>query len=83
MADRERTDAADRATVVERQRSEWDRHQRLMDEALGGGDPETAKLAKLLAEALKIRQEGERRAWGITDKADTELSGGVDIAWRN
>lgn len=28
-----------------------------------------AKLAKITAETIKIRQEGERKAWGIVDKA--------------
>ena len=31
------------------------------------GDPDKAKFAKITAEALKIRQEGERRAWGIVE----------------
>ena len=75
--------AAGRAAVMARQRAEWDRHQRLMDEALNGGDAETAKLAKLIAETLKIRQECERRAWGITDKADPDTSGDMEITWRH
>ena len=50
-------------------RLEWDRHQSLIDEALGDGDFEKAKLAKITAETIKIRQECERKVWGIVDKA--------------
>lgn len=74
--------AAGRAAVMERQRGEWERHRALMDEALCGGDAETARLAKLLAETLKIRQECERRAWGITDRTDGDISGDMVVTWR-
>ena len=40
-----------------------------------------AKLAKITAETLKIRQDGERRAWGITDKTEAEVSGGLNVVW--
>lgn len=33
------------------------------------GSFDKAKLAKITAETIKIRQEGERKAWGIVDKA--------------
>jgi hypothetical protein len=46
------------------------------------GDFDAAKLAKITAETIKIRQEGERKAWGITDKGETELSGGIAITWQ-
>lgn len=76
--------AADaKAEVMLRQRLEWERHQKLMEEALEAGDFDKAKLAKITAETLKIRQEGERRAWGIQDKAETGISGGVSITWQN
>jgi len=76
--------AADaRAAVVLRHKEEWDRHQTIMDEALSLGDFDRAKLAKITAETLKIRQEGERKAWGITDRQETELSGGVAVTWQS
>lgn len=75
--------AADaRAAVILRHKSEWDRHQALIEEALAAGDFEAAKLAKITAETIKIRQEGERRAWGITDRAETEVSGGMVLTWQ-
>ncbi len=60
--------AADaKAAVMLRHKEEWTRHQTLIDQALEAGDFDKAKLAKITAETLKIRQEGERRAWGIRE----------------
>lgn len=70
------------AAVMIRHKAEWERHQALIDEALEAGDFDKAKLAKITAETLKIRQEGERRAWGITDRTETEVSGGVTLTWQ-
>lgn len=74
---------AEKAAVLARHRTEWERHGALMDEVLDGGDPERAKLAKLVAETLKIRQEAERRAWGIQDKAEAEVGGAVAVTWQS
>lgn len=57
-----------RRAVVARHKEEWDRHQSLIDEAVTKGDFEKAKLAKITAETIKIRQEGERKAWGLESK---------------
>lgn len=67
--------AADaKADVIRRHKTEWDRHKIIMDEALANEDFNAAKLAKITAETLKIRQDGERRAWGIADKSEVEVS---------
>lgn len=64
--------AAERkAAVIMRHKAEWDRHYVIMDEALENKDFNAAKLAKITAETLKIRQDGERRAWGIQDKSES------------
>ena len=76
--------AADaKAAVIERHRREWTEHQHIIAEALLARDFEQAKLAKITAETLKIRQEGERRAWGIAEKAEADISGGMTISWQN
>jgi hypothetical protein len=54
-----------RADVEIRHCTEWEEHQSLFDNALADRDFELAKLAKITAETLKIRQEGERKAWRI------------------
>ena len=75
--------AADaKAAVILRHKEEWEQHQQLIRAAVESGDFDAAKLAKITAETIKIRQEGERKAWGITDKGETELSGGIAISWQ-
>jgi len=69
----------ERAGVIARHRSEWGAVRSLVDEALAGraDDPvgafNRAKLAKISAETLALKQVGERRAWGL-DTFD-----GVDV----
>lgn len=57
-----------RAAVITRHQREWDRHQGLVEEALSEGSLDKARLAKLAAETIRIRQEAERKAWGIVDR---------------
>ena len=47
-----------RAAVTVRHRAEWDDHETLVNRAIKERDFDVAKLAKITAEALKIRQEG-------------------------
>lgn len=54
-----------RAKLIERHRKEWDIARKRVYEAANGNDFEKAKLGKITAEAIKIIQEGERKAWGI------------------
>lgn len=62
--------AADKKiAVIERHRAEWQAQEKLSREAVEKEDFEMAKLAKITAETLKIRQEGERKAWGIREAA--------------
>lgn len=68
--------AADaKVSVIRRHKEEWNQHQRLIAEALEAGDFDLAKLAKITAETIRIRQEGERKAWGIQEKVDV----GTDV----
>ena len=62
-------EAEKRVAVVARHRKEWDGHTALIDAAIANQNFELAKLAKITAETLNIRQAGERRAWGL----DAEL----------
>lgn len=58
--------AAERtAAVVTRHRDEWESHKQLLNSAINEKDFGKAKLAKITAETLKIRQDGERKAWGL------------------
>jgi len=58
-----------RAEVELRHQTEWEEHKTLVDQAIGAKDFEAAKLAKITAETLKIRQEGERKAWRLDNQA--------------
>ena len=62
--------ASAKASVIIRHKDEWDRHLGLINEAIAAGDFDAAKLAKITAETIKIRQEGERKAWVILDKVE-------------
>lgn len=59
--------AEQKAAVIRRHKEEWDRHKAIMDAALAEGDFDRAKLAKITAETINIRQAGERKAWGIVE----------------
>jgi hypothetical protein len=60
--------AADRAAeVVRKHQAEWEEHRTRFGSV--PADFDDGKLAKISAEMLKIRQEGERRAWGLDDAA--------------
>lgn len=56
-----------RADVLDKHRSEWGDHREsfLLEDMLGEGGLGVARVAKTAAEAIKIRQEGERKAWGL------------------
>ena len=58
-----------RAKVIDRHRKEWDGARNFIYKAIRNSDFDKAKLGKITAEALKIVQDGERKAWGL-DKDD-------------
>lgn len=62
-ADEERQKSA----VLTRHRQEWSDHLDLWWDAHHGRNMELAKLAKLQAETLRLRQADERKAWGLDD----------------
>ena len=65
-----------------RHKREWLDSRALLQEAIEQEDADKAKLAKLLAETLKIRQECERKVWGIQDKTDTGAENAFVLQWR-
>lgn len=77
LAQAAREDSEDkRAAVIARHRTEWANIGVLLNEALALRikDPvqysDKLRAAKLAAEITKIKQEGERKAWGLDDLAD-------------
>jgi hypothetical protein len=67
-----------RADVIEKHREEWGEHRTTfpMSNMLGEDGLGVARVAKTVAEAIKIRQEGERKAWGL-DAISEDTSAGV------
>ena len=68
--------AADRAVVIiNRHREDWRRHYELFPIDTVAQDSNLARLAKLAAEMLCIRQKGERAAWGLEEERRIEIKG--------
>lgn len=59
-----------RAKILDRHRKEWDGARNNIYKAIQNADFEKAKLGKITAEALKIIQDGERKAWGMDKEAE-------------
>lgn len=86
--------AEKKAALIRRQQEDWEEHRRRFDAPkLAGGDgedldmPEPAPLrvarlrdAKTAAEMLKVRHEGERRAYGITDEGEARHNSGKPLS---
>lgn len=64
-----------RAKILQRHRSEWNGARKHVYTAINNGDFDKAKLAKITAEALKIVQDGERKAWGLDAEAEPQEIG--------
>lgn len=56
-----------RADVIDRHRGDWAEHRKHFTVAAISSNFELGKSAKITAEMLKIRQEGERKAYGLDD----------------
>lgn len=70
-----------KAAIMQKQRQQWIDHQKIVDAALAECDFEQAKLAKITAETLAIRQKAERAAWGL-DKAESTVDAKIEIVWQ-
>ena len=74
--------AAERkAAVIREQREAWEGFKSDVRTALAENNFERLKCLKIASESLRNAQECERKAWGIQDKAETEVSGGLTIQW--
>ena len=68
-------------TLAVRQQAEWASQQELWGEALENRDIDLAKLAKVMAECLKIRHEGERKALAASELPDDDPAD-VSVQWQ-
>lgn len=62
-------EGSQQAAILARHRQEWSDHLDLWWDAHYGRNLELAKLAKLQAETLRLRQIDERQAWGLDKPA--------------
>ena len=68
-----------RAQVIDRHRKEWRIIDMLLGEHVKARDFDKAKLTKITAEALAIKQLNERKAWGLDVKGEGDTTQGVTV----
>lgn len=75
--------AVELAAVKKRQREEWNKGQYVKElkQAVKDNDKDRVLVLKNAIDAQKAAQEGERKAWGITDKPTAEVSGVLEVRW--
>lgn len=87
LQNREAISAAEdiRADVIERHRDDWREHRECFSVSGIAADFDLGKSAKISAEMLKIRQAGERAAYGLDDGAPPpgDTPAGVKIVFGN
>lgn len=70
--------ADEKAGIILAHRAEWRKHREWTETIKKDDDIGEYRKAKLAAETIKLRQAGERAAWGFEDVA---LGGPVSISW--
>lgn len=70
--------ADEKAGIILAHRAEWRKHREWTETINKDDDIGEYRKAKLAAETIKLRQAGERAAWGFEDVA---LGGPISISW--
>jgi len=69
-----------RTEIAERHAREWETYRlEILGPSMRGGDEKEVKAAKTLADAIRITQDGERRAWNFAEGG--AVDGGMEIVW--
>jgi len=75
-------EAERRMLIVQRHRTEWLRYE---DDILGPAkeakEEKQARTAKLLGEAIRVKQQGERAAWGMDGGLELASNGPLIVRW--
>jgi len=75
-------EAERRMLIVQRHRTEWLQYE---DDILGPAkeakEEKQARTAKLLGEAIRIKQQGERAAWGMDGGLELASNGPLVVRW--
>ncbi len=79
-ADAASAEAKQRVAVERRHRAQWATQRTALTAAIKATDGEKLKFIKLVAETLKICQEGERKAWRLDKPTEVKDAGATDGA---
>lgn len=79
LEEAEKTAIELRARLLEMHRKEWSAVRKIVHGAISRSDFEMAKLGKIVSEATRIIQDGERRAWGLDVENENSDSGEVRV----
>lgn len=75
-------EAERRMLIIQRHRTEWLQYE---DDILGPAkeakNEKEARTAKLLGEAIRVKQQGERAAWGMDGGLELMSSGPLIVRW--
>jgi len=75
-------EAERRMLIVQRHRTEWLQYE---DDILGPAkeakEEKQARTAKLLGEAIRVKQQGERAAWGMDGGLELASNGPLVVRW--
>ncbi|MCD8232792.1 MAG: hypothetical protein LUC51_00155, partial [Cloacibacillus porcorum] len=75
-------EAERRMLIVQRHRTEWLQYE---DDILGPAkeakEEKAARTAKLLGEAIRVKQQGERAAWGMDGGLEMVSNGPLIVRW--
>lgn len=73
---------ASKNDVSQRHKDEWKKFREVqLASLLSNPDADAAKIAKAIADVLKVYQEGERKAWDFNEEQTTDNS--ITFAWED
>lgn len=76
------TEADRQAEIIKAHRARWISFQRdVLDPAIETQDEKQARMARTLADAIRIAQAGERLAWGLGESLEMASNGPLIVKW--
>lgn len=75
-------EAERRMLIVQRHRTEWLHYEdNILGPAKEAKEEKQARTAKLLGEAIRVKQQGERAAWGMDGGLELASNGPLIVRW--
>lgn len=73
--------AESKARIAERHAAEWEKYRlEILGPSQASGEEKAVKVAKTLADAIRITQDGERRAWNFAEGGSADDCA-LEIVW--